>query len=99
MKIARGQTVPRALFTAALLTTLEGWLDRHSDEGFEPVREAWRALSGTLGTEVLVKSEQRELRGMAEDIDVDGALLVRTADGTLERVLAGDVEQLRTRKA
>ena len=60
------------------------------------MRARWRALSSTLGLEVLVKAERRELRGVAEDIDLDGALLLRTGDG-LERVLAGDVEQVRPR--
>ncbi len=92
---ARGQRVPRALFTAALWTRLEEWLDRHAEEGFAPVREAWKRLSATLGQEVLVKAERRELRGVAEDIDEAGALLVRREDGKLERVLAGDVEQVR----
>lgn len=94
----RGQHVPRALFAAALFSRLEDWLDRHAQEGFEPVRAAWKALSSTPGQEVLVKTDRTELRGVAEDIDDSGALLVRTADGKLERVLAGDVEQLRPRK-
>jgi len=91
-----GRRVNRAAFLARLLRTLEQWLDLHEQQGFEPVRARWRALSSTLGEEVLVKAERRELRGRAEDIDVDGALLLRTEDG-LERVLAGDVEQVRTR--
>jgi BirA family biotin operon repressor/biotin-[acetyl-CoA-carboxylase] ligase len=96
LRLARGQRVPRALFTAALWTRLEDWLDRWADEGFGPVREAWRARASLLGQEVLVKGEASELKGIAEDIDDTGALLVR-AGGTLHRVLAGDVEQLRTR--
>ena len=52
---ARGQRVPRALFAAALLTRLEEWLDAHAEEGFGPVREAWKPLSSTLGQEVLVQ--------------------------------------------
>jgi BirA family biotin operon repressor/biotin-[acetyl-CoA-carboxylase] ligase len=95
---ARGQSVPRALFTAALLTSLEAWLDRWADQGFGPIRSAWRKLSSTLGQEVLVKSDANELRGVAEDIDESGALLLRVGN-KLERVFAGDVEQLRTRKS
>ena len=38
---ARSQRVPRALFTAALLSRLEHWLDVHAEEGFAPVRTAW----------------------------------------------------------
>jgi BirA family biotin operon repressor/biotin-[acetyl-CoA-carboxylase] ligase len=91
----RARKVPRALFTAALLTRLELWLDDHADRGFAPVRGTWKQLSCTLGQEVLVRTERTELRGLAEDIDEAGALLVRTPEGALERVLAGDVEQVR----
>ncbi len=94
----RGEPVPRALFTAALWSRLEEWIDRHAEEGFAPVRTAWKALSSTVGAEVLVRTERRELRGIAEDIDESGALLVRTSEGQLERILAGDVEQLRPKK-
>lgn len=96
---ATGRPVSRAAFTAELCRRLEEWLDLHAAEGFRPVRERWRALSATLGQEVLVKSEYREIRGVAVDIDDDGALRIRTGDGTEERVLAGDVEEVRPRVA
>ncbi len=96
---ALGQRVNRALFATALWGRLEEWLDLHHEVGFEPVRERWKELSSTLGQDVLVRTDRTELRGVAEDIDEAGALLVRTAGGSLERVLAGDVEQLRPRVA
>jgi BirA family transcriptional regulator, biotin operon repressor / biotin---[acetyl-CoA-carboxylase] ligase len=92
--VERGEPAPRALFAAALLTSLETWLDRHAEEGFGPIRDAWRERSVTLGQAVRVRADGRDLTGRAEDIDADGALLVRTASG-LERVLVGDVEMLR----
>lgn len=92
----RKSPVHRALFVAALLARLEHWFELWAAEGFAPVREAWRKWAAHLGQEVLVKSESRELRGVAEDIDESGALLVRVGD-RLERVLSGDVEQVRTR--
>jgi BirA family biotin operon repressor/biotin-[acetyl-CoA-carboxylase] ligase len=92
--IERGEPAPRALFVAALLTALEGWLDRHAEEGFAAVRLAWRERSDTLGREVLVQTEGRELAGVAEDIDAAGALLVRSG-GELVRILSGDVHLLR----
>jgi BirA family biotin operon repressor/biotin-[acetyl-CoA-carboxylase] ligase len=94
--IERGQPAPRALFAAALLKALEEWLDRHADAGFEPVREAWRERSVTLGRPVRVSTEGRDLEGVAEDIDESGALLVR-AGRRLERVVGGDVKLLRPR--
>ncbi|HSN90227.1 MAG TPA: biotin--[acetyl-CoA-carboxylase] ligase [Anaeromyxobacteraceae bacterium] len=94
--LERGQPAPRALFAAALLTTLERWLDRHAEEGFGPVRDAWRERNVTLGREVTVRMDGREIAGRAEDLDEGGALLVRTAAG-VERVLAGDVLLARER--
>jgi BirA family biotin operon repressor/biotin-[acetyl-CoA-carboxylase] ligase len=94
--LERGQSAPRALFAAACLTSLEAWLDRHAEEGFEPVRAAWRERSVTLGREVQVRTDGGEITGTAEDIDQGGALLVRTAAG-LERLHSGDVTLLRSR--
>lgn len=96
---ARGQRVPRALFTAALFQNFEDWLERHAETGFGPVREAWKDYSSTLGQDVLVKTDRTELRGVAQDIDESGALVIRTADGALERILSGDVEQIRPRRS
>ncbi len=50
----------------------------------------------TLGREVVVKADGREIAGIAEDIDDAGALLVRTTAG-IERILSGDVALLRPR--
>lgn len=86
----RGQPAPRALFTASLLARLEEWLERHRAEGFPPVREAWRARSGTLGRPVRVSAEGRDVEGVAEDIDETGALLLRVGK-VLTRVVAGDL--------
>lgn len=98
VSLNRKSPVHRALFTAAFLGKLEWWLDRWADEGFEPVRAAWKNAASTLGQEILVRADQRELRGVAEDIDASGALLLRVGD-RVERVLSGDVEQVRTRKS
>jgi BirA family biotin operon repressor/biotin-[acetyl-CoA-carboxylase] ligase len=94
--LERGVATPRALFAAACLTALEEWLDRHAEEGFGAVRAAWRERSVTLGREVSVQADGRVVVGTAEDLDEDGALLVRDAAG-LQRILAGDVTLLRPR--
>ena len=96
--IERGHPAPRALLAAACLTALEDWIDRHAEEGFGVVRDAWRARSVTLGREVVVQAEGRELIGTAEDIDDTGALLVRTRAG-IERITAGDVKLVRPKPA
>jgi BirA family biotin operon repressor/biotin-[acetyl-CoA-carboxylase] ligase len=99
LSLARGEKVHRARFAASLWTRLEEWLDLYLETGFDAVRARWKELSSTLGQDVLVRTDRSELRGLAEDIDPSGALLVRTEGGQLERVLAGDVEQLRPRQS
>jgi BirA family transcriptional regulator, biotin operon repressor / biotin---[acetyl-CoA-carboxylase] ligase len=94
--IERGEPAPRALLAAACLTALEGWLDVHGERGFAPIRDAWRERSVTLGREVAVRADGREISGRAEDIDDQGALLVRTPE-RVERILSGDVHLLRSR--
>lgn len=94
--LERGQAAPRALFAAACFTALEDWLDRHAEEGFGVVRDAWRERNVTLGREVIVKADGREIVGTAEDIDDSGALLVRGRAG-VERILSGDVALVRPR--
>ncbi len=94
--LERGEPAPRALFTAACLTALEEWLDRHDEKGFGEIRDEWRARNVTLGREVSVRADGRDIAGTAEDLDAQGALLVRTLQG-VERITAGDVELLRPR--
>lgn len=52
-----------------------------------PVLDAWRARSATIGARVRVN----DVEGVALDLGDDGGLLVRTDDGQVHRVLAGDV--------
>lgn len=71
------------------LAALEEVLNRLEREGFQGIAEEYQARSCTLGQQVQV-SGAVELTGVARAIDETGALLVE-ADGTLHRVLSGDV--------
>ncbi|MBN2240033.1 MAG: biotin--[acetyl-CoA-carboxylase] ligase [Dehalococcoidales bacterium] len=55
------------------------------------VFEDWRDRLVTLGTEVRVTSGNEVIEGLAESVDSEGNLLVRTPDGKLNRIVAGDV--------
>lgn len=66
------------------------WYDAWASKGFAPVREAWLARAAGLGEPIRVRLMDREMNGVFEDLDEDGALLLRQPDG-LARVTAGDV--------
>lgn len=72
------------------LAALEQLMDSMEHQGFAAIMAAYRSMSCTLGSRVNVVGSVN-LLGVAEDIDSTGALLVRTDDGELHRVLSGDV--------
>ena len=61
-----------------------------AETDFERLLTQYRGLSVTLGREVIC-SGGADVRGIAEDINADGALLVRGADGKCHTLEAGDV--------
>ena len=72
------------------LQALEDAVDALERHGLPGIAEEYRRRSCTLGSRVHVVGAV-DLIGTAEDIDETGALLVRTDDGALHRVLSGDV--------
>ena len=60
-------------------------------EGFGPIRLAWMARAEGLGEVCMARLPNETVTGIAEGLDVDGALLLRLPDGMLRRITAGDV--------
>lgn len=84
-----GHKVSRAALLGAFLRYAEAHYEALK-EGWSP-HGAWREHLATLGERVTVGTPEEIIEGWAEDVDADGALLVRTTDGALQRILAGDV--------
>ena len=55
------------------------------------LREAWAARLINLQRHIRVSLNDQIIEGYAEGVDNDGALLLRTADGRVQRLLSGDV--------
>ncbi|PJF28068.1 MAG: biotin--[acetyl-CoA-carboxylase] ligase [Phototrophicales bacterium] len=51
----------------------------------------WRDRLLTIGQQIKVVQPNETLIGVAEDVDANGALLIRRADGTLSKVIAGNI--------
>jgi len=80
-----------------LMHLLEGTEERYRRfEGEESPHREWAARLITLGRQVGVTTSEGVLNGVAEAVDETGALLLRTEDGSLHRLLAGDVTLNRT---
>jgi BirA family biotin operon repressor/biotin-[acetyl-CoA-carboxylase] ligase len=84
-----GREVPRTDVVRRLLAEMERLYLVLPDGG--AIYRAWRERLITLGKRVYVSSGGSRIEGMAEDVDGDGALLLRRDDGSLMRIIAGDV--------
>ncbi len=78
----------------ALLDTLDDrmntWRKVWLDQGFAPVREAWLEYAAGRGQRITVRLPGQDLKGVFEDIDPSGGLILRMGDH--RRVIAaGDV--------
>ena len=90
-----GAKVGRARFTALLLNELDRLYTGFLDCGFAQVRREWQELCNATGREVVVSNLGcADIRGRFAGIDSDGALLAQRPDGTIERILSGDVRVL-----
>jgi BirA family biotin operon repressor/biotin-[acetyl-CoA-carboxylase] ligase len=52
---------------------------------------AWRDQLETLGRRVSAHGAGIQISGQAVDVDSDGVLLIKTDDGTIHGVIAGEV--------
>lgn len=76
---------------AVLAEAFERWRGVWEKLGFAPVAEAWTARAHGLGQACTARLAGETLAGVAEGLDPDGALRLRTAAGVVRRITAGDV--------
>lgn len=91
LQLESGQFVNRADLATAILRELDVDYARICSGQFEKVAEEWQQQCSTLGNNVSIHMGDRTIFGHAEALDTDGALLVRTQHGRLERIIGGDV--------
>jgi BirA family biotin operon repressor/biotin-[acetyl-CoA-carboxylase] ligase len=91
LKLELGRSIDRASLAAALLQELDAAYACVTDDRFAILADEWSSQCTTLGRDVSVLSGNRRLVGRAESLDSEGALLVRTQFGRLERIVGGDV--------
>jgi BirA family transcriptional regulator, biotin operon repressor / biotin---[acetyl-CoA-carboxylase] ligase len=91
LRVELGRTVSRAELAVAILRELDTDYTRVVSGQFEAVADEWEEHCTTIGHIVAIRIGDRQIRGRAESLGEDGALLVRTEHGRLERIISGDV--------
>ena len=100
LQIAGAKSTDREPLLKALLRGVAqwyaGWREAGGDAEMCGLLGAYRAGSSTIGREVRVELPGgADLSGTATDVDGDGQLVLRSADGYVHRVSAGDVRHVR----
>ncbi len=76
---------------AETMPRLGAYLDAWQRDGFAPVRAAWLRRALGVGGPVTVRLPDRTLHGTFQDLDPDGALILRQSSGMEQRIHVGDV--------
>lgn len=90
LKLAVGHAVDRAALVTSLLEHL-GRLLPQLETGFDHILSQITERSTVLGQMLQLHSGNSPLEGIAEALDEEGLLLLRLADGSLQRCSAGEV--------
>lgn len=85
---ALNRQVDRAGLIKILLDRIDYWMDHL---GTDSLYNTWKSQLSIIGEQVNIGSDGGIVSGIVEDVDSDGALLVRDSKGELQRVLAGDI--------
>jgi len=74
-----------------VLDALNDWYEQMDKSGFAPIRDAWLESAKKGAMRVRLPSLESELTGEFADLDADGNLVLRLADGEVRKISAGDV--------
>ena len=85
-----GRTLDRPALAAAVLSELDAQLGQVTSDFPKLIAKASKR-SAVLGTWVRLHVGGVDVEGTAESLDADGCLLLRTGDGALRRMIAGEV--------
>ncbi|MFZ5633943.1 MAG: biotin--[acetyl-CoA-carboxylase] ligase [Bacillota bacterium] len=89
--LAGGKPVSRQELLKQLLREFEACYRVWLKSGFGPVLEEWKKRCVTLDCPVRLSTARDSWEGWAEDVDGDGALILRLPDGSRQRFMAGEV--------
>ena len=91
LSLELGKRVSRLPLLRRILEEIERRYEVLQSGDYERIHGEWRSRLSTLGKEVTVTDGSWSETGLAHDVDLDGALILRCQDNTLLRVITGDV--------
>ena len=91
LRIESGSRIDRVEFLAEALFRLEENFNDMKEKGFKNIIKKWKKNCPQLGKEVVIFQDDYHYQGIFEELDDEGCLLLRTQDGELKKIVAGDI--------
>jgi BirA family transcriptional regulator, biotin operon repressor / biotin---[acetyl-CoA-carboxylase] ligase len=82
---------PETLAQSLIGTMARRLAEWDAGKNFAAIRAAWLKRAAGLGSPARVRLPEREVDGVAETLDEAGRLVLRLADGSRERIAAGEM--------
>ena len=90
LSILLGEDISRERFCAELINLLDRFYGEFRRLGTRVIVDMWIERWGFMGEEISVDVSGEVIRGVVERVDGNGFLYLRTDEGDLRRVIAGD---------
>jgi BirA family biotin operon repressor/biotin-[acetyl-CoA-carboxylase] ligase len=90
-----GVRYPRTKLVQEYLQSYERYYNIFKQSGFSPILKKWKELSNMIGKPIKVTMLNEQHDGIVQDIDLDGALLLKAPNGEVQRIICGDITILK----
>lgn len=95
LKAELGRETPVAQAARTVLEGIDRWYDALRTGPRQVIAEAWREHSSVLGRDVIITIGAHSLRGLLEDMDPGGGLILRLPEGGVRRIQPEFVNELK----
>lgn len=92
MALEKGEPIHRATVIQKFLKAFEKWYETYLKHGFKPLKLMWESYTISLHKEIRARTLAGTIVGKALGINEEGALLIETPEGTIEKVYSADID-------
>jgi len=92
LSIESGRNLNREEIAAKVIINLDKYYLKFINEGINSIVAAWVTRWGMLNENVSVKVDKEIINGIARKVDTYGYLYIEDADGRLNKIIAGDLQ-------
>ena len=91
LRIEKNKRIDRAELLAEILFQLEQLYEDVKINGFDNLLNQWKKRCSKYKKFITIEQENKKIEGIFFDLDKEGCLILKTKDGEMKKIFAGDV--------